>query len=434
MAKQFSPGRRKILIGSLAVGATAATWGIKPTDIGENHSPYFVALSQALDNKKIAKPTLVVDKQKLLQNINVLKKHIDNRFAYRIVVKSLPSIELVKLVMQESASNKLMVFHQPFLSLIAQEIPQSDVLMGKPMPVTAAQTFYENEKHSPTSFNSEKDLQWLIDSPQRLKQYLELANTLQKNMNINIELDVGLHRGGVNSDSDLLDMLHLIEQSERLTFSGFMGYEPHIGSVPGGLLSNRDKVMAVYQHYVALTERTLGRSIQHLCLNSAGSPTYQAYDSGDFPHNELAAGTCLVKPTHYDLDTLSDHVPASYIATPVIKSIDHTDIPGVDGLGDAMAMWDPNRAQTFFTYGGYWKAEPESPKGISVNPLFGRSTNQEMYNGSKSISLKQDDWIFMRPTQSEFVFLQFGDIALLEGDEIKHLWPVFSESGYVQPM
>jgi len=51
-----------------------------------------------------------------------------------------------------------------------------------------------------------------------------------------------------------------------------------------------------------------------------------------------------------------------------------------------------------------------------------------MYNGSKSISLKQDDWIFMRPTQSEFVFLQFGDIALYENGEIKNLWPVFSES------
>ncbi len=432
MAKQFSPKRRKILLGGLAAGAAAATWGVKPSDIGENHSPYFVSLSQALDNKNLAKPTLVVDKKKLLQNISVLKQHINNRFDYRIVVKSLPSIELVKLVMEESDSKKLMVFHQPFLSLVATEIPQSDVLMGKPMPVTAAKTFYELEKATPTSFNSEKDLQWLIDSPQRLKQYLELANTLQQKMNINIELDIGFHRGGVNSDSDLLDMLHLLEKSELLTFSGFMGYEPHIGVVPGDLFSNRDKAMDSYRRYIELTERTLGRSIQNLCLNSAGSPTYQTYDEGDFPHNELSAGTCLVKPTHYDIATLSDHIPASYIATPVLKSIDHTDIPGVDGLGDAMAMWDPNRAQTFFTYGGFWKAEPESPKGISLNPIYGRSTNQEMYNGSKAISLKQDDWIFMRPTQSEFVFLQFGDIALLDEGEIKHLWPVLSETGFVQ--
>ena len=428
MAKQFNPNRRKILLGGLAAGATAATWGIKPADIGQNHSPYFVSLSDALDNKQLAKPTLVVDKEKLLKNIAVLKQHIGTRFDYRIVVKSLPSIDLVKLVMEESASKKLMVFHQPFLTLVANEIPHSDVLMGKPMPVAAAAKFYQNEEITPSTFKSEQQLQWLIDSPQRLKQYQELATSLNQKMNINVELDVGLHRGGVNSDSDLLDMLHFMEKSELLTFSGFMGYEPHIGSVPGGIESNRDKVMDRYRHYVALAEQTLGRSIQDLCLNSAGSPTYQLYDKGDFPQNELSAGTCLVKPTHYDLDTLSDHIPASYIATPVIKSIDHTDIPGVDGLGDVMAAWDPNRAQTFFTYGGFWKAEPESPKGISVNPLFGRSTNQEMYNGSKSISLKQDDWIFMRPTQSEFVFLQFGDIALYENGKIKNLWPVFSES------
>ncbi|MEH6345639.1 MAG: DSD1 family PLP-dependent enzyme [Bermanella sp.] len=428
MAKQFNKNRRKILLGGLAAGATAATWGIKPADIGENHSPYFVSISNALDTKQLAKPTLVVDKKKLLQNISVLKQHIGTRFDYRIVVKSLPSIDLVKLVMEESDSKKLMVFHQPFLTLIANEIPYSDVLMGKPMPVAAAAKFYQNEQDKPTTFKSEQQLQWLIDSPQRLNQYQALAASVNQKMNINIELDVGLHRGGVNSDSDLLDMLHLMEKSELLTFSGFMGYEPHIGSVPGGIESNRDKVMNQYRHYISLTEKTLGRSIQDLCLNSAGSPTYQLYDKGDFPQNELSAGTCLVKPTHYDLDTLADHIPASYIATPVIKSIDHTDIPGVDGLGDVMAAWDPNRAQTFFTYGGYWKAEPESPKGISVNPLFGRSTNQEMYNGSKSISLKQDDWIFMRPTQSEFVFLQFGDIALFENGEIKNLWPVFSES------
>ncbi len=300
--------------------------------------------------------------------------------------------------------------------------------MGKPMPVVAAERFYMSEQKQPSEFESESQLQWLLDSPERLKQYKALANSLKQKMKINIELDVGLHRGGVNKDSDLLEMLSMIEQSEYLELSGFMGYEPHIGKVPGGLIKNRDKAMDVYRHYITLTEKTLGHSIQHLCLNSAGSPTYQAYDNGDFPHNELSAGTCLVKPTDYDVESLSDHTPASFIATPVIKSIDHTDIPGVDGLGQAMAVWNPNRAQTFFTYGGYWKAKPESPKGISLNPLYGRSTNQEMYNGSKSISLKQDDWIFMRPTQSEFVFLQFGDLALFDGESISETWPIFSEN------
>ncbi len=429
MKDMINNHRRKFLLGGLAVGAAGLTAGMKPGDIGENHSPYFLALSEALHNKQLAKPTLLIDKQKLMQNIETLKNNIGGRFDYRIVVKSLPSIDLLNLVMKESNSDRLMVFHQPFLNKIANDLPHAQVLMGKPMPVAAADAFYREFKLKPSGFDSAVQLQWLLDSPKRLKQYLELAQKSQQKMNINIELDVGLHRGGIHNDDDLIEMLNIIEGSELLTFSGFMGYEPHIGMVPGGVEKNRDKAMTVYSHYVELAELTLKRSIQDLCLNSAGSPTYSYYSEGEFPHNELSAGTCLVKPTDFDVDSLVQHIPASYIATPVIKVLERTEIPGPEGLGDAIAVWDPNRAKTFFTYGGYWKAKPESPKGISVNPLFGRSTNQEMYNGSHSITLKQDDWVFMRPTQSEFVFLQFGDIAIIDevaGKKVvTEMWPVF---------
>jgi D-serine deaminase-like pyridoxal phosphate-dependent protein len=162
-------------------------------------------------------------------------------------------------------------------------------------------------------------------------------------------------------------------------------------------------------------------------LNAGGSPTYQLYSEGTFPFNELAAGSCLVKPTDFDLPTLADHRPASYIAAPVLKRQDGLQLPGID-LGNLQSLWNPNRANTFFTYGGYWKADLESPPGLSYNSLFGRSTNQEMVNGSGSVNLQPGDWIFLRPTQSEFVFLQFGDIAVYDRGEIVERWPVFGQT------
>ena len=143
--------------------------------------------------------------------------------------------------------------------------------------------------------------------------------------------------------------------------------------------------------------------------------------------NELAAGSCLVKPTDFDLPSLADHEAASYIATPVLKTADRVQIPGID-LGPLQGWWNPNQERSFFTYGGWWKAKPESPAGLVSNGLFGRSTNQEMLNGSRSIELQPDDWIFLRPTQSEFVFLQFGDIAVFDQGAIVDFWPVFSEA------
>jgi D-serine deaminase-like pyridoxal phosphate-dependent protein len=242
-----------------------------------------------------------------------------------------------------------------------------------------------------------------------------------------IELDVGLHRGGVRSDEPLIAMLDLIGASSHLTFCGFMGYEPHVVKVPGESVAYRDEAMAVYTHYVELAKKHLGAQWpEDVLLNAGGSPTYQMYNEGKYPFNELAAGSALVKPSDFDLPSLSDHQPASYIATPVLKSLDTLEIPGID-LGGLQSLWNPNRKRTFFTYGGYWKAQPESPEGLSFNPLFGRSTNQEMMNGSQKINLQADDWIFLRPTQSEFVFLQFGDLLVYENGSIVENWAVFSE-------
>ena len=110
----------------------------------------------------------------------------------------------------------------------------------------------------------------------------------------------------------------------------------------------------------------------------------------------------------------------------MLKALDTLEIPGID-LGAVQSLWDPNRARTFFTYGGYWKALPESPPGLATNSLFGRSTNQEMLNGSRNVDLQPDDWVFLRPTQSEFVFLQFGDIAVYDEGAIVARWPVLGE-------
>jgi D-serine deaminase-like pyridoxal phosphate-dependent protein len=413
--------RRSVLLGT--AGLAGAGWLLRPTDTGENHAPYFQALSEGLGQQGRAVPTLVIDRNALHENIATLKRHIDDRFAYRIVAKSLPSLPLLEEVMKYSGSNRLMLFNQPFINQVAVAFPEADVLLGKPMPVAAARSFYAEYSGGP--FTASQQLHWLLDTPERVRQYAALASELGETLSICIELDVGLHRGGVSNDFDFLEMLTLLQGSEHLKFRGLMGYEPHIVKVPGNPETYRDASMAAYSHYLELARNTLAADWPVApILNAAGSPTYQLYDRGDYPFNELAAGSCLVKPSDFDLPSLEDHIAASYIAAPVLKRLEQTRIPGID-LGKLQAMWNPNRERAFFTYGGYWKAEPVSPRGLSTNPLYGRSTNQELFNGSSSVDLQPDDWVFLRPTQSEFVFLQFGDIAVYEAGRVTEQWPVF---------
>ena len=417
--------RRTLLLGA-AAGLLGAAAILRPKDQGENHAPFFENLSKALDEVGRSGPTLVVDRQRMLANAATLVSHKQQGVAYRVVAKSLPSLPMLADIMQATDTRRLMLFHQPFINQAVRAFPDTDVLLGKPMPVAAARNFYQ--QHAANEFDTSSQLHWLIDTAQRAREYDALARDLGTGMSVVVEIDVGLHRGGTQTDAELVELLDVLQSSEQLRFDGFMGYEPHIVKVPGDPIGHRDKAMQRYTRCIEVAREQLGEDWpDEPILNAAGSPTYQLYDDGDYPFNEIAAGSCLVKPTDFDIPTLSDHQVASWIATPVLKSSDRLQVPGLN-LGPLMSAWDPNRARSFFTYGGYWKAIPESPRGLSNNPLMGRSTNQELFNGSNSIDLAPDDWIFLRPTQSEFVFLQFGNIAVYENGSITEAWPVLNQN------
>ena len=73
------------------------------------------------------------------------------------------------------------------------------------------------------------------------------------------------------------------------------------------------------------------------------------------------------------------------------------------------------------------------PPGLQRNAIWGHSTNQDMLNGSAQVELAVGDHVFLRPQQSEFVFLQFGDIAVYEQGRIVDTWPVFPQAPMAQP-
>ena len=251
-------------------------------------------------------------------------------------------------------------------------------------------------------------------------------------MRLNLELDVGLHRGGFRSAQAVAEAIRKIGKEPALAFSGFMGYEAHAAKIPdflGGPRKALAKAMAYYGECVGAAREVLGSAFapDSLTLNAGGSNTYEYYDEAS-PNNELAMGSGLVKPTDFDTAGLADHVPASFIATPVLKALDTTEIPGLESMTGLFRAWDPNTSRTFYIYGGYWYADTVSPPGLQRNGIWGHSTNQEMLNGSTDVQLAVGDFVFLRPHQSEFVFLQFGDIAVYENGAITGFWPVFAES------
>ena len=136
----------------------------------------------------------------------------------------------------------------------------------------------------------------------------------------------------------------------------------------------------------------------------------------------------MVKPSTFT--GLKDHLPALYIAAPVIKKRGGPQIPFLDYADSLIAWWDPNMAETIYLYGGGWAAEIVSPPGVKANPITSGPLNQNLlpnqsnYNASSKTPMDVGDFLFFHPQQSDAIF-QFEEIIVLRRNKIVARWKSF---------
>lgn len=383
---------------------------------------FFEQLNDDLKQQNNALPRLIIDDQAFEQNLQYVVTQLQSakHVQPRIVVKSLACLELLKRISQQLVTQRFMVFHLPQLLPILENFSEADVLWGKPMPVSLVQHFYETNHHW-----QDTNIQWLVDTPQRLSQYLEVAKQLSLKLKVNLEIDVGLHRGGISSLQTLSDILKTIRSHpEYLQFSGLMGYDAHVTKLPSILKKADDayqESQEIYQHYISVIQQHFpDLCVNELCFNGGGSPSFNFHVKHSVC-NDLSFGSMLLKPSDFDSTSLSDLKAALWIAAPVLKVLPYTQVPGLPILNKL-----PHRFKALFVYGGYWMADYIYPKGIRPHQLYGRSSNQEMVNVPKDTKINVDDYVFLRPTQSEAIIPQFSRLYYYKNGAFA-AWETFRE-------
>lgn len=393
--------------------------GLLP-DRGAPHAGRFLEMNAALRASGPGKPSLVLDLDALDRNVARAREGLAPGLAVRLVAKSLPSVPLLARLMDQLATRRLMVFDET-LGALADAFPDADLLLGKPMPARSADAFLA--RHA----GAAPRVRWLVDDLDRLAQYEALAEARGASLRVCVEIDVGLRRGGVPSPEALGPLLARLSTSRRLSFAGLMGYDAHTASAPPLLSSPARALAEAKRRYQGFVDRVRAHDPAWLAppalRNGAGSKTFLAYDAAG-PLDEVSFGSALVKPTDFDVPPLAAFEPALFLATPVLKRLEGTRVPFLEWAAPAWSALDPRREVTYFVYGGRWMARPVSPAGLAENPLYGPSTNQALLNGSRRTGLAVDDWIFLRPTQSERVLQELGDLLLFSGGALsRERWP-----------
>ncbi len=375
----------------------------------------YASLSAALDTARTAHPGLLIDANRLHANLTQLKS-LQLPQALRLVVKSLPSLSLLDTCMAALGSRRLMSFHAPFLAQLLRHYQDVDILLGKPLPAAAVENLLNEFRGQPARI---EQVQWLVDSEQRLEQYQALADRLGLTLRIAVEINVGLRRGGLDQPAQLATLARAIEDSPRLRFTGLMGYDAHAAKAPVG----PEKALAAANRRYRAFVAACNCAPESLTLNGAGSPTHVLHQQ-DSPLNDVSLGSVLLKPTDFDLPQLAGYMPACWIATPVLKRRSGVSVPFLSAWSEFSARLPWQRRDSLFLYGGRWMARPDWPRGMKNHRLYGLSSNQQLMTIPADSEIAVDDWAFFRPTQSEAVLLQFGDLMVVRNGMLRERWPV----------
>lgn len=380
---------------------------------------YFQQLTRCLKDQGNGQAQLILDLAQLDKNIQSIRSKFPAHIQPRLVVKSLANLQLLKRAANALNTQSFMLFHLPHILELKKVFKNADLLMGKPMPIQAVKALAAQD-HDALS-----QIQWLIDSEQRLEQYLAFAKQFKVLLKLNLEIDVGLHRGGFNDLTIFKKVLKRIEsESAFLELSGLMGYDAHVSKLPKVLFSSiksYQKSQQRYQQFIDVLKRTLPNvDMAQLCLNGAGSGTLQHHFIQSIC-NDLSFGSLLLKPYDFELEGLEQLNPALWIAAPVLKRLDPVELPGLELLQHL-----PYIQPAICIYGGYWRGICEYPIGAKPHPLYGRSSNQELLQIPQHCRINVDDYVFIRPAQSETILPQFAHLYVYNNQTLT-AWENFRE-------
>ena len=410
----------------------------------EASDDFFRKISAELKEKATGVAVAVIDLDRLDANIDAVRNRVRPPFRLRIVEKSLPSLELLDQVLSRAQTNRLMAFH-------AQRVPQIlkyfkaktgrdcslDILFGKPIPVRSAEALLVEHPESHLCVT------WLIDSNRRLQDYLILARRLELPLQLSLEIDVGIRRGGFDQIKDFEEALRVIQrESELLHFAGLMGYDGHVPKTPsflgwGGLDAHRrtlKRVVLSYRDFYAKAREVLNPQVStwdHLVFNSGGSRTYALYEAiGDFkPINDLALGSGFVMPSDFSDDTLSAHQPALWLASPILKKLKTRPLPFLEPVWGLISRLLPQVEQGYVLYGGGYFSKMVAPSTVRPSWFYGLDgknilSNQTLVNSRADAGLEEGDFVFFEPREGDALSL-FQTIYCVRAGRIVDQWKPF---------
>jgi D-serine deaminase-like pyridoxal phosphate-dependent protein len=412
-----------------------------PPALDQPSPEYFAQLSADLDAAGIGTPVVVVDLDRMEENVDAIVAAI-SPLRFRIVEKSLPSIDLLRLVVDRAVAAgggaSFLVLHLPLLPALLEAFPEADVIVGKTQLTSAIASCFAALGEDVDRAAVASRVVFLADDADRLAELVELADALGVTLRIAVEIDVGLRRSGLRDPDELRPILGaFLAATASVELAGLFGYDGHVAHVPRGTREAAEAEWIAtnerYDAFVRVLREDAFTPLVHadLIFHSGGTTTHPIYarPPRETAVNDVATGGGVLRPGDYpshflrDLRGSRDLAPAIFVAAPVLR------VYGDDGAPPALPFFtDAQNAaifagrQALAVYGGGWASYFTFPE-VGPPPFAGGGggpswvPNLGLLTAAPDVPIAAGDWIYFHPTSSEVIF-QFERVRLVRGGRL----------------
>ena len=415
--------RRSFLATTAAVAGAAAAPGVplatgakrRRPPIGSGGEPMGLDQLAALAKKLGGGyPVLILDLAALDQNMGVVARFAKEQgWAVRPALKSFRAPELTSYVLRRLPEPRGLVFNLYEVDPIVAAAPSGTDLMGG-YPPTFGELRAFLSRRGPRKRHR---VRILVDSVPLLEELARLARTTPRRLPLDValELDVGMGRGGMNEPGELAEAIAILQREKaRLKLGAVLGYDGH--ATLNGDANYRQAVATQAQEFYNrhLEELNGAFDTAKLIRNGPASSNYRNWVGG--PANEISPGSAFLFAGYlnggYDTEGLA---PALTMCGAVRRiTSDHPSLP-LTGASP------PGASEMEIIVQGVGSAgEVVLPAGASEDEASGGGDALVVPKGSVALG----DYVLYRPTQTEVGVQQFDAMVAVRAGTVRRTWAV----------
>jgi len=347
-----------------------------------------------------------------------------NGMAVRPALKSFRSARLAGYVIQRLPEPRGLIFDLMKVDEVVAHSPQgTDLLMGYPP------SFGEVADHlarRPPRGQRPHTLRILIDSLPLAEHIGRLVQSTPRRLPIDValEFDVGMGRGGMNDEAELGGVLSVLRANRRaLRLGAVLGYDGH-ATLRGDASYRRAVAGQAQSAYngllAALAERNDGLyDPETLVRNGPASSNYRNWVGG--PANEMSPGSAILRAGYLDGGFDTDGLAHALHAAGPVRRIT-SDHPSVPVTGETPP--DASEMEIIVNAAG-GAGEVARPAGARGDDLSGGGDALVVPKGSVDLG----DYVLYRPTQSEDGIRRFNTLTAVREGRVLRRWAVEDRPG-----